>query len=190
MQLSVREGPPQKPSPQGPHPPRSLSVGGRRVTSSQASGFRAALRPLAPASGSQSIRLYFQAQTAWHSLAPSIRVQLTCTHLGKSVYNHFLRSSLGRQTQTVLDLNVQCQFLLVVTTFIALLSERKRPYGEEVERASDPELSVFLISPPSLCFSCRVWVQRWVVRALLERLLWVSDLPCFVLVFKGRALFR
>lgn len=57
------------------HTHRSL-CGGRRVTSGQASGFRAAPRPLASAGGSESIRLYFGAQTAWRS---SVRVWITCT---------------------------------------------------------------------------------------------------------------
>lgn len=78
---------------------------------------------------------------------------------------------------------------MVVLTFIALLSmsEKEWPYGEEVETVFSLVMAIF---HHHHCFSCRVWVQRWVVRALLQRMVWVSDLPCFVLVFKGRALFR
>lgn len=113
-------GAPSKTISSGATPTALALCGGRRVTSSQASGFRAALRPLAPAGGSQSIRLYFGAQTAWHSLDPSIRMHVVQMHIWESLFT--VRSSLGRQTQTILDLNIQCQFQMVVLTFIALLS--------------------------------------------------------------------
>lgn len=109
MQRSIREGPPQKPSPQGPHPPRSLSVGDGVLLQARPPDLER-LRDRSP----QPVEV----KAFGFILEPRLRGVRSLrasacrshAHLGKSVYNHFLHSRLRPETQTVLDLHIECQF--------------------------------------------------------------------------------
>lgn len=147
MQLSVREGPPQKPSPQGPHPPRSLSVGdgallqarppdlerlwGRSPQPVEVKAFGFILEP----------RL-----RGIHSLRASACMSFKCTS-GKVCLQSLPPLESGTTNPNhpwpKHPMSVSDGGLDIYST-PERMSEMERPYGEEVERALDPEFSVFL----------------------------------------------